>query len=141
MPTVYATPRPAGLFSRIKTGVVVYKDGRGPRFMLMVTSNSYWDREAEAISTKALAQYVKSVWAVDGKFISQPLLFWHGDKPIGDIVWADTEGAFLLEVVKERPDDAMTITTKEHVWHTSIGAIWDAIEAGTYKWGASHGFQ
>ena len=140
--TLFAAPKPVGILSRVKDGLTIYKDQSGRRFMFIVTSNSYTDRENETIATKALQSYVDRAWAVEDKCLpDNPLLFWHDGQPIGDVIWTDMEGPFLLEVAKERPNQVVRLTTKGRIWKTSIKAIWDAIEKGTYRWGASHGFR
>jgi hypothetical protein len=140
---VYAAPKPVGVFSKVKDGITIYKDAStGLRFMFIVTSNSYKDRDNEAIATKALNEYVDSAWSVEGKCLPEnPLLVWHDGSPIGDIVWADTEGPFLLEVAKERPNKAISLQGMKHVFHTTIKTVWDALERTTKRWGASHGFK
>jgi hypothetical protein len=139
---LYAAPSPVGIFSRVKAGLTIYRDAQGRRFMFIVTSNSYKDRENEAIATKALQAYVDRAWAVEDKCLPHnPLYFWHDGDPIGDIVWADMEGPFLLEVAKERPNKTIRLTTEGHLWKSTVKAVWDAIERGTYRWGASHGFR
>ena len=139
---LYAAPKPVGVFSRVKDGLTIYRARDGRRFMFIVTSNSYKDRENEAIATKALQAYVDRAWAVEDKCLPRnPLLFWHDGDPIGDIVWADMEGPFLLEVAKERPNKVVRLTTEGRIWKATVKAIWDAIETGTYRWGASHGFR
>ncbi len=139
---LYAAPKPVGVFSRVKDGLTIYRDVRGRRFMFIVTSNSYKDRENETIATKALQAYVDKAWAVEDKCLPRnPLLFWHDGQPIGDIVWTDMEGPFLLEVAKERPNQVVKLTTKGRIWKTTIKHIWDAIEKGGYRFGASHGFR
>lgn len=139
----FIAPRPVGLFSRVKDGMVVYRGRDGLRYLFIVTSNSYWDREHEAITTKALQSYVDGAWAVDDKCLPRnPLLFWHDPKAeIGDIVWTDMEGPFLLEIAKERRNKAIKVTTKDHIWTTTVRAIWDAIETVKLRWGASWGFE
>lgn len=138
---LYAAPQPVGIFSRVKAGLTIYRGQDGRRFMFIVTSNSYKDRENEAIATKALQAYVDRAWAVEDKCLPRnPLLFWHDGDPIGDIVWTDMEGPFLLEVAKERPNRAIRLTTKGRIWKTTVKHIWDAIEKGDYRYGASHGF-
>lgn len=142
--SVYAAPKPVDVWDRIrgKEGVAIYKGADGRRYLFIVTSNSYKDRENETIATKALQSYVDRAWRVEDKCLpDNPLLFWHDGQPIGDIVWTDMEGPFLLEVAKERPNKPVTLTTKGIRWTTTVKAVWDAIEKGKYRWGASHGFR
>ena len=139
----YATPQSTGLFDR-RAGVTVFKGRDGQRYLFLVTSNSYRDRDGEAIRTKALKAYVDSAWTVEGRCLpNNPLYFWHDGDPIGDIVWADMEGPFLLEVAKERRDRPIWLTTRGTPWRTTIKTVWDALESGdiAIRWGASHGFR
>lgn len=139
---LFATPKSVGIFSRIKDGISIAKDRDGLRLQFIITANSYWDRENEAIATKALQAYVDRAWAVEGKCLpGNNLYFWHDGDPIGRIVWTDMEGPFLLEVAKELPDRPIRLTTKGRIWRSTVKAVWDAIEKGTYRWGASHGFR
>lgn len=135
----YITPKPTGWLSRRKAGLTVYKGDDGLRLMFIVTSNGYEDRDNETILTKALAGYVDRAWSVEGKCLPyNPLLFWHKGEPIGDIVWTDMEGTFLLEVAKERRNARVRLS-EQHT--TTIKQIWDAFETAPYSWGASHGFK
>lgn len=140
---LYAAPAPVGIFSRVKDGVTIYKGVDGRRYMFLVTSNSYKDRERETITTKALQSYVDNAWTVEGKCLpSNPLLLWHDGEPIGDIVWADMEGPFLLEVAKERPNKQITVKGRTEQWTTTIKNVWTALEQDTkHRYGASHGFR
>jgi hypothetical protein len=138
----YISPRPAGLLSRHKTGVTIFKGQDGYRYMFIVTSNSYKDREDETITTKSLTRYVEKAWAVEGKCLpNNTLELWHTGKPIGDVIWADMEGPFLIEVAKERPNKQLTLNLHGRSIKTTVKAIWDAIEALDIRWGASHGFK
>ena len=139
----YVAPRPVSIFSRVKTGITMYKGSDGLRYMLIVTSNSYKDRDAETIRTKALAEYVDKAWAVEGMCLpDNELLFWHDGDPIGDIIWTDMEGPFLYEVAKERPNKRIQLSSERKVIST-IKNIWNFIESNPqrYRWGASHGFK
>lgn len=114
----------------LKPGQTVFKAADGQRYMLIVTSNSYRDREAETIKTVALQEYVNRAWKADDLFISRnPQLFWHDDRLVmGDIVWADMRGPFLVELAKEADNP---------IAHK----MYDYIEAHPEeKWGASHRF-
>lgn len=122
------------IFKGHKPGVLIYKVD-GARYMFIVTSNSYRDREHEYITTDALKNYVERSWIGDDLCkTDNVLLFWHDDPevplpPIGDIVWTDMEGPFLIEVARERQ-------TK---W---AKRVWDYMEANPdMQWGASHGFR
>lgn len=128
----YLTPRPLPFWKRwgqrLKEGITVTHGGDGLRYMFIITSNSYPDREDETITTRALQEYVDQAWE-DGS-ISQPLRWWHDDElpDIGKIVWADMEGPFLLELAQELP----TLFSK---------LIFDYIEQHADEhWAASHGF-
>jgi hypothetical protein len=141
---LFAAPSPVGIFSRVKGGLTVYRGQDGRRYLFIVTSNSYKDRENETITTKALKHYVDSAWAVEDKCLPRnPLLFWHEKSAaIGDIVWCDMEGPFLLEVARERKNKAIRIQLDSgDTWNTTVKAIWDAIENVKVRWGASHGFE
>lgn len=110
-----------------KAGQSVFRDAEGRRYMFIVTSNSYEDREQETIATKALERYVDNCWVAEDYFQSNNVhQFWHHDGLTdGDIVWADMDGPFLLELAKERDD----IVSK---------AIWDYYETTDEDLGASH---
>lgn len=139
----YIAPAPVGIFSRVKTGITMYKGKDGLRYMLIVTSNSYKDRDDETIRTKALKEYVDKAWAVEDKCLpDNELLFWHDGDPIGDIVWTDMEGPFLYEVAKERPNKRIQLSSERKVIST-IKNVWNFIESNPqrYRWGASHGFK
>jgi len=137
----YVSPKPVGPLSRVKAGVTMYKDNDGLRYMFIVTSNSYEDRDEETITTNALKSYVERAWAVEDKCMpDNTALFWHGGDPIGDVVWTDTEGPFLYEVIKERPNGWISLSKQVR---GTIKAVWDFIEDNPkrYRWGASHGFR
>lgn len=128
----YLTPKPVPWYRRwgqkLKEGITVTHGGDGLRYMFIITSNSYPDREDETITTKALTDYVNQAWETGE--VSQPLRWWHDDElpDIGRIVWADMEGPFLLELAQELP------TTLSRM-------IFDYIEQHTEEhWAASHGF-
>lgn len=138
----------------LQPGIAIYKAADGRRLMFIVTSNSYQDRDDKTIKTKALQAYVDQAWVVSDKCLPEnPLFFWHdtdmeGNKAwtdknaIGDIVWTDMEGPFLLEVAKERRNAPITLTGETSVYHTTVKALWDALERDTkHRWGASHGFK
>lgn len=135
----YVTPRQFGWWERLKglertPGVTVIKGEDGARYMTIVTSNAYRDREAEFITTDALTRYVDKSWIADDLCkTDNALKFWHDDPTlplpdIGEIVWADMEGPFLIEVGKEA----------SNTWAKSV---FDYRETHPdEKWGASHGF-
>lgn len=115
----------------LKPGQTMFRDANGRRYMFIVTSNSYEDREKETIATKALERYVDSCWVAEDYFKSNNVhQVWHHDGlTVGDIVWADMAGPFLVEISKERDD----IISK---------AAWDYWESdeGSKDLGASHRF-
>jgi hypothetical protein len=115
----------------LKPGQTVFRDANGRRYMFIVTSNSYQDRENETIATKALERYVDSCWVADDYFKSNNVhQVWHHDGlTVGDIVWADMAGPFLVEVSKER-DDIISKTAWDY---------WES-DAGNKDLGASHRF-
>ncbi|HMB74830.1 MAG TPA: 2'-5' RNA ligase family protein [Kiloniellaceae bacterium] len=99
------------------------------RLLLVVTSNAYRDREREIVEQKAWEAYVDYVWK-DGTFDGEtPLLLWHGGEPIGDIIYTDTEGPFLIEVARERPDAVINLAHDgEAPIEAQISDVWDALE-------------
>lgn len=114
----------------MQPGLSVIK-ANGARYMLIVTSNSYQDREQETITSPALKQWVDSCWkSVEDQFTTDnPLVFWHDMRVrMGDIVWADVRGPFLVELAKEAD-------------HAVARKLFDYVEAHPdEKWGASHKF-
>jgi hypothetical protein len=114
------------------------------RLMVLRTSNAYRDREGEIVSEKALQGYVESVWKDDQFVGDNPLLLWHAGDPIGDIVFAEMIGPFLVEVARERANAVINIAADgEPPIETTVKAVWDALEIeqaqGTED-GASHKF-
>lgn len=104
--------------------VSVVRGTDGRRYMFLVTSNGYTDREGEAITVKALADYVKRFNA--GR-LPQYLDYAHGPV-IGQIVAAEMWGPFLVEIAKELP-------TRE------AKRRWDFIEATPFlDWACSQQF-
>lgn len=131
----YIAPQPLAWWQKLgrtrKEGVSLTHGEDGRRYMFLITSNSYKDREGETILTKALKEYVDSNWHGD-TFAPQPFLFWHDDKlpALGEIVWADMEGPFLIEVAREGD------TSFAH-------KMFDFVEKNPQYdggWGTSHGF-
>lgn len=111
---------------------LVGRDADGLRLMLTITSNAYIDREDEIVSQKALEGYVQDSWDGESKaFIGDnPLLVWHDGDPIGDIVAADMEGPFLLEIARERPNAVVNLAGAGDVpVLVEIKAVWDILEA------------
>jgi len=119
------------LLPGMKPGQTMFRDSDGRRYMFIVTSNSYEDRENETIATKALERYVNNCWVAEDYFKSNNVhQVWHHDGlTVGDIVWADMSGPFLLEVSKER-DDVISKTAWDY---------WESDE-GSKDLGASHRF-
>jgi len=80
----------------------IWKGEDGYRRMLIITSNAYEDREGETITTKALSEWVDRQW-LDNHYIGDnPLLFWHDTRvKMGDVIFSDISGSFLVEVAKE----------------------------------------
>jgi len=112
----------------------------GLRLMLLITSNAYEDRVGEIIKQKALEGYVDSCWKDDEYIGRNPLLVWHGGDPVGEIIYADMEGPFLIEVAKELPDHEVNLALEgETPLLTTVKTAWDAM--ATYAdSGASHKF-
>lgn len=111
----------------------VFRGADGKRYMALVASNGYCDREREWVTTRALKRYVDEAYAGDG-FQAQPLYFWHDeahglDHPIGEIIHAEMIGPFLFEIAKEREDDAYS------------QAHWNYLETTDEPQGASIGFR
>lgn len=122
----------ARLFKReaLRPGISVLKDRDGRRVMLVVTSNSYVDREGETITTEALQKDVARNWVADDVYhTDNPLLWWHDDRlKIGEIIYADVKGPFLVELARE-VDSPLS------------RRVFDYREAHpSDKWGASHRF-
>lgn len=137
--TFIATPRfdpslmerMVGLFkSRDKPGVhVVRKDDILPRLMVVVTSNSYMDREGETITSAALKAYEDSCYPGGDLFhCDNPLLWWHDDDIVmGEAVAVNYSEPFLIEVFRELP----TLASK---------VLFDFAEGNGDNAGASHRF-
>lgn len=110
------------------------------RRALMVTSNAYKDREREIIKEKALKGYVENSWKGDTFVGNNPLYVWHGGDPIGQIIYANMEGPFLVEVAQERPDRAINLALSgQPPIKSSVKEVWDALEI-TPNLRASHQF-
>ncbi len=112
----------------------------GLRLMVIRTSNAYRDREGEIVSQKALQGYVESCWKNQTFVGTNPLLLWHGGDPVGDIIFADMIGPFLVEVARERPNAVINVALDgEPLLETTVKAVWDALEQES-DLGASHEF-
>lgn len=111
------------------------------RYAVIITSNAYIDREGEIVRQKALEAYVDEQWRDDTFVGEQPLLVWHGGEPIGDIVYAEMQGPFLIEVAKERPDGPVNLAKRKGDAPIigTVRQVWDALEAAA-DLGASHEF-
>lgn len=109
------------LTQNMKLGSTVFRDASGRRYMSLVSSNAYEDRESETMSSKALQRYVDSCWLADDYFRSDNVhQVWHNnDLTVGDIVWANMAGPFLVEVSKER-DDIVSQAAWDY-WETEEG--------------------
>ena len=110
-----------------KRNGAVWKDADGFRNMLIITSNAYEDREGETIKKAALKEWVEGQWVDDTYTGNNPLLFWHDNRvKMGEIVFSDLSGDFLIEIAKE--DDNLLAEK-----------LWDYAET-VQEGGASHGF-
>lgn len=109
------------------TRVVILKGKDGLRYLGLVTSNAYGDRDGEIVAESALKKWVNSVWKGGAYRAKNPLLFWHAGQPIGDVIWSDMRGAFLIEIAKERRTKFAKL-------------MFDLIERSKLTWGVSHGF-
>lgn len=113
---------------RVTSTAFVFKGQDGLRYIGLITSNAYVDRDGEIVAEDALKAWVNSVWKGGAYRAKNPLLFWHAGQPIGDVIWSDMRGAFLIEIAKERRTRFARL-------------IFNLIERGTIKWGVSHGFR
>lgn len=116
--------------SELKPGQYITRSkADGLRYMFIITSNSYQDRDDETITSKALEQYEASCYPGEGLFYcDNPLLWWHDDDvPMGEIVAVNYSTPFLVEVAKELPTPTARI-------------LWDYAEANGDNAGASHRF-
>jgi len=113
--------------------VTVKQGADGARYMTLVTTNGYKDREDEYITTDALTDWVEKQWDGEAFKSDNKLDFWHMQAPtIGDLVWADMQGTFLVEVYKERASGLPLV-------QAFTTAIWDFV-AKQNDYGASHLF-
>lgn len=115
--------------SELKPGQYITKGADGLRFMFLITSNSYEDRDDETITSKALEAYEASCYPGDDLFHSDnALLFWHDDDvPMGEIVAVNYSKPFLVEVAKELPSPTARV-------------LWDYAEQNGDKAGVSQRF-
>jgi len=115
--------------SEMKPGQTIVRADDGLRYMFIITSNSYQDRDDETITSKALETYEASCYPGEGLFhCDNPLLWWHDDDvPIGEIVAVNYSTPFLVEVAKELPSPIARV-------------LWDYAEKNGDNAGASHRF-
>lgn len=141
-PSTIISPKPLqdGIADKIlrrnKSHTLFAKPADGLRLAMHITSNGYEDRDQEYVATKALERYVKDAYKSTADTIeyvgNNPLLFWHDDNiHIGDIIYADMQSGFLIEVSRERD------TPIAHkLWN-----FWEASsQSGDHRWGTSHRF-
>ncbi len=141
--SLYITPKPlqSGVMDKLRrrnhSKTLFARSSDGMRLGFHITSNGYEDRDIEHVATKALALYVEGCYKetdAGTEYIGDnPLLLWHDDMiPIGDIVHADMQAGFLVEVSRERDTP---IARK--VWD-----FWQATaQDGSRQWGTSHRFK
>jgi len=115
--------------SEMKPGQYITKGADGLRYMFIITSNSYVDRDDETITSKALEAYEASCYPGEGLFhCDNPLVWWHDDDvPMGEIVAVSYSKPFLVEVAKELPGPTARI-------------LWDFAEKNGDRAGASQRF-
>lgn len=123
-----------GLSPKLTPGTNVMKDAAGQRYMFMVTSNGYRDRDQEHVATKALETYVANCWTGDdtGFIGDNDHYIWHMKElgSISDLMFADVWSGFLVELWREQPDNPIA------------KAFYNFVEENPdIEWGASHGFQ
>lgn len=105
------------------------------RYMLLLASNAYIDREREIISSTAWQTDIARKWRGD-QFVGHDVLrFGHKGQPIGDIIYSNLHGRFIVEIARER---AGTIALSGE--QVQIAAIWDMIAARDRDWGCSPGY-
>lgn len=102
-PAVWAEKR-AGL----QPGSSIFKDSAGRRYMFMVTSNAYKDRDKERMLRTTLENYVEALWTADNAHFlggeTQSHYIWHAKElgSVSDLVFADLWHGFLVEVWREK---------------------------------------
>ncbi len=108
---------------------MVYRHADGLRRGIIVTSNSYEDRESEFLSTDALKAYVDSCYTDDGHWQGDnKFMMWH-TLDIGDVIAVGMYKEFLIEGVEER----------DHPVAKAAWDYWQRDDTGI-QWAASHGF-
>lgn len=115
--------------SELKPGQYMIKGADGLRYMFLITTNSYKDRDDETMTSKALEHYEASCFPGENLFhCDNPLLWWHDDDvPMGEIVAVNYSTPFLVEVAKELPSPTARI-------------LWDYAEKNSDKAGVSQRF-
>lgn len=115
-------------FEDVGKSLVIKRGADGRRYLGILSSNPYRDRDEEFVAHAALEAMVDAEWDGETYKGTGKVLFWHEGEPIADIVWADTEKGFLIEIARER----------DSPWaHT----MFDLIERTDIDWGASIGFK
>jgi len=116
----------------LKDGVGVLKDNAGRRYMFMITSNGYQDRDNQHVATKAIEQYVDSCWQTEDHFNGKNAHYiWHMKElgSISDLMFADVWSGFLVELWREQMDNPIAKGFYNYVEkHPEM------------EWGASQGF-
>lgn len=109
---------------------IVYKSSDGLRYMFLITSNSYQDREGETITSKALEEYEASCYPGEGLFhCDNAFQWWHDDEAVmGTIEAVEYIEPFLVEIAKEIPNDPLS------------KILWDFAEKNGDNAGTSHRF-
>jgi len=112
----------------------IYKGDDGLRRALLVSSNSFEDRDQEIVSQKALESHV-------AQFQEGPLLFWHGGMAIGKAIDAEMRSAFLVELATELPNKVIDLAKSgEEPFLVERRHVWDMLEAHRGQWGVSIAF-
>lgn len=106
----------------------IVKGKDGLRMIGLISSNPYLDRDGEFVSERALRADVDAEWDDKAYAGDNVVLFWHDGLPIADIVWADVQDGFVIEIAKERD----TPYAK---------SMLDMIERLDLEWGVSLGFR
>lgn len=112
----------------VSKAYVLKRAADGRRYLGLISSNPYRDRDEDFVTEKALREAIDREWR-GGKYIGKNVvLFWHDGPPIADDIFADVESRFLIEIAKERDTPFAR-------------AIFDMIEARPdIDWGVSIGF-
>ncbi len=96
----------------------------GKRYIGLLSSNAYMDREGDFAALDSLKAYVDQEWPDDEYAGEGVVLFWHDGPPIADIVYKSVEGAFLVEIAEARD------TPYAHAIFEGIEKTGDEIEYG-----------